>query len=127
MTADKSDYTRRTTHQSRSAVAGMFSVDQHEPEERTTLSGERRRQQNLDDGEVLSNVVSYALETRRQMKHFESMYAASQDLCDVACDWAERFCRVLEDMLDNGDIKDSGYAEMVERLISDYIKSMAEV
>ena len=126
MTTDKSDFTRHTTHLSRSAAAGMFSLDRHEPEERTILSGERRRQQNLDDGEVLSNVVSYALETRRQMKHFESMYAASQDLCDVACDWAERFCRVLEDMLDNGDIKDNGYAEMVERLVSDYIKSMSE-
>lgn len=126
MTTDKSDFTRHTTHLSPSAVDGMFSADRLANEERTTSSGERRRQQNLDDGEVLASVVSYALETRRQMKHFESMYAASQDLCDVACDWAEKFCRVLEDMLDYGDIKSAEVAEMVERLISDYIKSMAE-
>jgi hypothetical protein len=105
----------------------MFSLDRHDEGVRTILDGERRRQQNLDDGEVLSNVVSYALETRRQMKHYESMYATAQELADTACDWAERMCRVLEDILDNGDLDaDPEYVEFVERLISDYFKSMGE-
>lgn len=122
----KSDSTRPTIHLSKSATAGMFSLDQSDGEGRTILNGERRRQQNLDDGEVLSNVVSYALETRRQMKHYESMYAAAQDLADMACDWCEKFAAILYDMLEYNDVQDKQMIDLIERTLDSYYREMSE-
>lgn len=124
--ASKSDSTRPTIPLSPSATAGMFSLDQSERGERTILSGERRLQQNLEDGEVLANVVSYALETRRQMKHYESMYAAMMDLANAACDWCEKFTAILYDMLEYNDVKDKQMIDLIERTLDSYYREMGD-